>query len=84
MCEACADLNVNTYLADNWAQQYADREKTAPGFLKSSVATVETDEVLTAVHYGNGGHAFFSGAGVDTYQDLVDRLWELSRPAVQH
>ena len=84
MCDACADLNVNAYLADNWARQYVDKEKATPGFLQSAVASDETDEVLAAVHYGNEGHAFFAGAGVRTYQDLVDRLSELSQSAMLH
>lgn len=84
MCEVCSELNVNTYLADNWAQQYELKERTSPGFLQSTVGSSEADEVLTAVHYGNEGHAFFAGAGITTYQDLVDRLWELSQPAMQH
>ena len=84
MCEVCSELNVNAYLADNWAQQYELKEMSSPGFLQSAVTSSESDEVLTAVHYGNVGHAFFAGAGIATYQDLVDRLWELSPPGMQH
>ncbi|MEE2710703.1 MAG: hypothetical protein VYA69_14025 [Gemmatimonadota bacterium] len=84
MCDVCSELNVNAYLADNWAQQYESKERTSPGFLQNPIADGEMDDVLTAVHYGNEGHGFFAGAGVKTYQDLVDRLWELSKPSVVH
>ncbi|SVC38154.1 uncharacterized protein METZ01_LOCUS291008, partial [marine metagenome] len=33
MCDVCSELNVNAYLADNWAQQYESKERTSPGFL---------------------------------------------------
>ncbi|MBI4553963.1 MAG: hypothetical protein HY710_16975, partial [Candidatus Latescibacteria bacterium] len=42
------------------------------------VAPDELHGVLTAVYHGHEGHAFFGGAGVDTYQDLVTRLSELA------
>lgn len=80
MCEVCAELNVNNFLAGKWAKQYQSKEEMSPGFLRTPVATGEMDEIFSAVYYGNEGHAFFAGAGVQTYQDLVNRLWELSRP----
>jgi hypothetical protein len=80
MCDVCAELQINTYLAVKWAKQYEEREHRLPGFLQSQVATDEVDGVLTDVYYGNPGHAFYAAAGVKRYQDLVNKLKELSVP----
>lgn len=81
MCDSCDSVSVNTYLAGRWAKQYEARGAQSSGFLRTRVAPDELHGVLTAVYHGNEGHAFFGGAGVDTYQDLVARLSEL---AVSH
>jgi hypothetical protein len=84
MCDICDSLTVNTYLADRLVKRYEVKETAMPGFLASKADPDEVDEVLSLVHYGNSSHAFFSGAGVNTYRDLVNRLSELTQPPVIH
>ena len=84
MCEICNSLTINTHLADRLIRRYKDREQASPGFLSRPVETDEMDGALTDVHFGNESHAFFSGVGVRTYQDLVNRLAELTRVPVTH
>lgn len=79
MCDVCNSVSVNAYLADRWAKQYEAKATAIPDFLQRPVSTKEVDETLTAVYYGNEGHAFFGGAGVRTYGDLVNRLSELAQ-----
>lgn len=84
MCDICDSVSVNTYLAGRWAKQYETRGIQSPGFLHTRVASDELHGVLTAVYHGNEGHAFFGGAGIQTYQDLVARLSELAVNPVNH
>lgn len=78
MCDICDSVSVNAYLAGRLAKQYEARGIQSPSFLCSRIEPEELHGVLTDVFHGNEGHAFFGGAGVETYQDLVTRLSELT------
>lgn len=84
MCEICNSLTVNTFLVDRFVTRYEIKERNTPGFLASDADPQEVDEVLELVHYGNAGHAFFSGSGVKSYQDLVNRMQELAATPAGH
>ena len=84
MCDVCNSLTINTYLAKRWAERYEEKGQAAPEFLSRSIASDEVHDILTDIHYGDEGHAFFNSGGIHTYQDLVDRLSELSVEPVLH
>ena len=84
MCDVCNSLTINTYLAKRWADQFEEKGRAVPEVLSQPIASDEVHNILTDVHYGDEGHAFFNSGGVHTYQDLIDRLSDLSAEPVMH
>lgn len=84
MCDVCNSLTINTYLAGKWADRLEAKGHADPAFMAMPIAPDEVHDILTDVHYGDEGHAFFNSADVNTYRDLADRLSELSIDPVLH